>query len=854
MPAELGKAVLDLVVNKGGLKKGIDQAKGDVNKSLGIMKVAGAAAFAGLGLAAVSFGKQVLLTGANFETGMNRVKAVSGATGDQFEALRAQAKELGATTQFSATEAADAMGFLAQAGFNADQVLGAMPGTLQLAAAAQIDLATTADIASNVLSGYGLEVKELNHVNDVLVATMTKTNTDLLQLGEAMKYAGPVAAAAGVSFESASAAIGLMGNAGIQGSMAGTSLRGAISRMIAPTDAASDAMKKAGLNFTDAAGRLIPLDEVVQQLEPHAEDVGLMMELFGQRAGPAMAALVSQGADALTDLEGELENSGGTAERIADVQMQGLNGALKALSSAFEGLQIAIAEAGLLELAAALVTGLASLLRVLAKVATAILGPIARALKYLGGQLLAKAREDFARLAKGVGWLWDQMKKFFGWLGFEGKSEVEEGTEAVKGLEDQAESLKVAIPPVVKAVKSVTESVQEQADVIEATKPKRFDLYRELKDIERAETEAKAKLDDFTKAVHADLVAAISAAEPPLIDMSANTAALNTRFETVTNTLQVSTGPAIETFAEASTDSIRSMAESIDSEITKLSGDMVEGLLKGDLSFGKEAPKRFKALGLSFVNDFVGKATTAISGFVKNVLKDQLLGSLGQIGGKISGLFGVGASAVSTGGDIAGAVGGGAQVGGEIAGLAGAGGKAAGGIGKALGAGGGLIGIVGAIGSVATAISGFIQNFQTRTTNDRLYTIAGNQVTMTDYFQDIIDNTDGILQYTVRWYGAWDNWALNLMHPAVSGTLRETKLLVVASGKRDAILERIEALEKNQLTKLGVIAEHVKNPPKIVIREDADRFGERVSEAIRLNRGDARDAVEDSSRSGVTRP
>ena len=110
------------------------------------------------------------------------------------------------------------MGFLAQAGFEADEILGAMPSTLQLAAAANVDLATSADIASNVLSGYGLEVEQLGHANDVLVKAMTSTNTDLLQLGEAMKYAGPIASAAGISFEEAAAAIGLMGNAGIQGS------------------------------------------------------------------------------------------------------------------------------------------------------------------------------------------------------------------------------------------------------------------------------------------------------------------------------------------------------------------------------------------------------------------------------------------------------------------------------------------------------------------------------------------------------------------------------------------------------------------------------------------------------------
>ena len=237
MPENLGKAVLDLGVDTSKLDRGLAQAKGSTGSAMSGLSKIGVGAVAAVGVAVVGFGAQIAITAGNFEAGMNRVEAVSGATGEQFAALEQQAKDLGATTQFSASEAADAMGFLAQAGFEADEILGAMPGTLNLAAAANVDLATSADIASNVLSGYGLEVSELGHANDVLVATMTKTNTDLLQLGEAMKYAGPVASAAGVSFEGAAAAIGLMGNAGIQGSMAGTSLRGAISRILSPTDA-----------------------------------------------------------------------------------------------------------------------------------------------------------------------------------------------------------------------------------------------------------------------------------------------------------------------------------------------------------------------------------------------------------------------------------------------------------------------------------------------------------------------------------------------------------------------------------------------------------------------------------------
>ncbi|NMG39793.1 phage tail tape measure protein [Chelativorans sp. ZYF759] len=282
---------------------------------------------------------------ADFETAMNRVTALSGASGEQFDQLRQQALELGRSTQFTASQAGDAMGFLAMAGFKANEILGAMPGTLQLASAAQMDLAQTADVVSNILTGYGKDVSELAHVNDVLVKAFTSANTDLSQLAEAMKYAGPIASAAGVRFEETAAAISLMGNAGIQGSMAGTSLRGALTRILNPTSGVASAMQEAGLSFTDARGRLLPFADIIEQLEPHAEDAGLMMQLFGQRAGPAMAALVGQGSDALRELDEELRNSGGTAERISNVQMAGFNGMMKEFWSVVEGVQIAIGTA-----------------------------------------------------------------------------------------------------------------------------------------------------------------------------------------------------------------------------------------------------------------------------------------------------------------------------------------------------------------------------------------------------------------------------------------------------------------------------------------------------------------------------
>jgi TP901 family phage tail tape measure protein len=333
----------------------------------------------------IALGAVALTTAAEFEKSMNKVRAVTGATGRDFDAMQEQAKELGRTTQFSASQAADGMSFLAMAGFEANEIVSSMPAVLNLAAAGQMELAQAADVASNIMSGYGMTTEQLGHAVDVMAKTFTSANTDLAQLGDAMKFVGPVAASAGVQFEEVAAAIGLLGNAGIQGSMAGTTLRGAISALVGPSNKAANTMRKLGLNVTTADGKLRPLNQIIEQLAKSGATTADFMAIFGQRAGPGMAALVSQGADALRNLTGELENSGGTAQEIADVQMEGLSGAMLRLKSAFEGAMIALADSGLLTTATSLVEGLASAFGVLADFVGGLPAPIgAAALAFLG--------------------------------------------------------------------------------------------------------------------------------------------------------------------------------------------------------------------------------------------------------------------------------------------------------------------------------------------------------------------------------------------------------------------------------------------------------------------------------------
>ena len=218
---------------RGGDVQWIVELKDDVSKGLAKvtdkMEAAGkaavpvAAAYAAVGAAVVKTTQAF----ADFQGSMNNVKALTQATEKEMDKLKAQALEMGQKTKFSAKESADAMGFLAMAGLNTNQIMEALPGTLQLAAAGNLELAEAADIATNVMSGMALPISRLGELNDTLAATAASSNTNIRQLGNAMSYAAPLAASAGVSVQETSAAIGILANAGLQGERGGTALRGA---------------------------------------------------------------------------------------------------------------------------------------------------------------------------------------------------------------------------------------------------------------------------------------------------------------------------------------------------------------------------------------------------------------------------------------------------------------------------------------------------------------------------------------------------------------------------------------------------------------------------------------------------
>ena len=342
--ANVGELTIKLKGVTSSLDSALCDSQSKMKKVGGKFKSIGKGVTAGLSAPIAGIGISAIMTGAKFEQGMNRVKALTQASGSDFDALTAKAKELGKSTMFSATQSAEAMSFLAMAGFKTEDVIGAMPGVLDLAAASQMDLGSAADITSNILTGFGKDTGELAHVNDVLVKAMTSANVDLTMLGESMKYVGPVAKSAGMGFEETAAAVALLGNAGIQGSMAGTSLRGAMTKLLTPSEDAATIMAKLGINAMTSEGNLKSFTEIVGELEKSGASTADMMTIFGQRAGPAMMALTEQGSGALAEMTTQLQESGGIAKSVADTQMQGMNGAITEMKSAFEGLMITISE------------------------------------------------------------------------------------------------------------------------------------------------------------------------------------------------------------------------------------------------------------------------------------------------------------------------------------------------------------------------------------------------------------------------------------------------------------------------------------------------------------------------------
>ena len=300
-------------------------------------------AFAVLGGAAIGTG--AVRTIAQFEQAMSSVRAVTQATEDQFQSLSNEARRLGSTTRFTATQAGEGMLFLARAGFDTQEVLESVEGTLQLAQAGALDLGRAADIASNILTGFRLGVSETGRVVDVLALASNSANTSVEQMGDAMKFVAPVAAGLGVGIEEAAAAVGALSDAGLQGSLAGTGLRRVLAELESPATKTRDILESLGLTAQDVRVSQVGLTQALIALRDAGVDTGQALEIFGDRGGPAFEVLASS-IPRVRELTGSLQNAGGTAAEMARIMDENLNGALLRVRSAFEAVVLAVGNLG----------------------------------------------------------------------------------------------------------------------------------------------------------------------------------------------------------------------------------------------------------------------------------------------------------------------------------------------------------------------------------------------------------------------------------------------------------------------------------------------------------------------------
>lgn len=299
---------------------------------------------AGIGLGASSFYQ----TFTDFTTGMSNVKALSGATEEEFVQLTATAQELGATTKFTAAQASEGMQYLAMAGWETSEIIEAMPGLLQLAAAGATDLGTASDIVSDVMTAMGMSASEATRAADVFARTATSTNTTIANMGETLKYAAPIAHSFGLSLAEVSTITGMMANAGIKGSQAGTAIRSSLLAMASPSTEAAKAMSKLGLSFADSQGKMKDMKTIVRDLQTafsglsEQEKLAYADDIFGKYASSGWLGVINQGAEAYDDLYDSILNSKGAAQEMADIQLDNLQGDVTLLQSAVDGMKITL--------------------------------------------------------------------------------------------------------------------------------------------------------------------------------------------------------------------------------------------------------------------------------------------------------------------------------------------------------------------------------------------------------------------------------------------------------------------------------------------------------------------------------
>ena len=350
-------------VDDSGLKDGVDRAKDKVLGSadtISAKSVAIGNAIYDVGKKAAStlvdFGKFSIDAGMAFDTSMSNVAAISGATGSDLEALTEKAKEMGAKTKFSASESADAFTYMAMAGWETGDMLDGIEGIMNLAAASGENLASVSDIVTDALTAFGLSAKDSGHFADVLAAASSSANTNVSMLGGSFKYVAPIAGALGYTIEDVSVALGLMANSGIKAEQAGTSMRSMLTRLAKPTKEVQEGFANLGISaeetLTNADGSMKPLNETIEILREKMrgltkdEQMSVAASIAGTEAMSGLLAIVNSSDEDFNKLSAAVENANGTSEKMADVMLDNLPGAITIMKSALEGLGVAIYENG----------------------------------------------------------------------------------------------------------------------------------------------------------------------------------------------------------------------------------------------------------------------------------------------------------------------------------------------------------------------------------------------------------------------------------------------------------------------------------------------------------------------------
>lgn len=314
----------------------------------GKIKSAVSVAAKATGAAMIAGGSAAIKVGSDFEAGMSEVQAISGASGKELESLRDKAKEMGATTKFSATQSAEALKYMAMAGWKADQMVSGLPGVMNLAAASGEDLGTVSDIVTDALTAFGLQAKDSAHFADVLAKASSSSNTNVGMMGETFKYVAPIAGSMKYSVEDTATAIGLMANAGIKGGEAGTSLRAILTRLVKPPKDAAQALDALGVSAKNSDGTMKPLREVIGDLREKfsglddSQKAQYAASIAGQEAMSGLLAIVNASPSDFDKLTKSIDKSDGAAKKQAKTMNNNLKGALYELGSAAEAVGIEV--------------------------------------------------------------------------------------------------------------------------------------------------------------------------------------------------------------------------------------------------------------------------------------------------------------------------------------------------------------------------------------------------------------------------------------------------------------------------------------------------------------------------------